>query len=428
MRGISPLVLLTVLLVTTSLWAQDPVLTQLIDPVSLSSDGTTLTIIFDDLEEDDTTNFEAQHSDNITVWTGIPTGTVAPHATIAHRYVLTAADPGGDRKFYRILAYSTTAEDRDGDGLSDVFEVTLGTNASKADSDNDGFDDGVEFANGTDPNDANSFPDLAHLPAVEFDEVASVNQEGSGTLQIPFTFNRPFTGTVTYSLHATTTAVEGTDIMPVSGSVSVSGTSGSIPITSIDNEILNRDRLIAIDLESTSDYRVGGTSRHVICLCDNDAYWSGNIVTGRMTRNFRAEITRANGTTKVFFVAGKDHDGLGDPTGGDTSQSDGLIPEGRHPATVVADTSTSFEVTVTLPSVQQSKFFGDSLTLERTLTFTSAPGTDDLNYDEISDYRVRGCFAESCNFSLSNSSAPAGCAGQFTIVRNAPEPITIPTF
>ena len=57
---------------------QDPVVTQLIDPVSLSSDGTTLTMVFDDLQEEATMNFEAQYSDNVTAWTGIPTGTISP--------------------------------------------------------------------------------------------------------------------------------------------------------------------------------------------------------------------------------------------------------------------------------------------------------------------------------------------------------------
>ena len=52
-----------------------------IDPVSLSSDGTTLTIIFDDLRQDSDTNFEAQHSDNITRWTGSAGSTVAPEGT-----------------------------------------------------------------------------------------------------------------------------------------------------------------------------------------------------------------------------------------------------------------------------------------------------------------------------------------------------------
>ena len=161
-----------------------------------------------------------------------PNGHHFPHASIAHRYTLTAGDPGGDRKFYRILAYATTAEDGDGDGdrLSDAFEGTLGTNPNKADSDNYGFDDGADFSNGTDPNDANRFPDLAHPPPVKFDEVASVYTEGSGTVAVPFSLNRSFTGTIAYSLHSIGTVVEGADILPLFGLISVSGTSGTIPI------------------------------------------------------------------------------------------------------------------------------------------------------------------------------------------------------
>ncbi len=49
--------------------------------------------------------------------------------------------------------------DRDGDGLTDVFEAcTSDTSMTEADSDGDGFSDFAEFEEGTDPNDADDFP------------------------------------------------------------------------------------------------------------------------------------------------------------------------------------------------------------------------------------------------------------------------------
>ncbi len=41
--------------------------------------------------------------------------------------------------------------DTDGDGLTDVTEIKLGTDPTKTDSDGDGIIDGEEVANGTDP-------------------------------------------------------------------------------------------------------------------------------------------------------------------------------------------------------------------------------------------------------------------------------------
>jgi alpha-tubulin suppressor-like RCC1 family protein/regulation of enolase protein 1 (concanavalin A-like superfamily) len=52
--------------------------------------------------------------------------------------------------------------DRDGDGLSDNYELSIGTNPGKRDSDGDGTDDNVELANGTDPRVNNGFNDPDH--------------------------------------------------------------------------------------------------------------------------------------------------------------------------------------------------------------------------------------------------------------------------
>jgi hypothetical protein len=145
---------------TAEAYGQNQSVNALIDPVSLEFIGGNVVIEFDDLRQDTSnTSFEAQHSDDVTVWKGIAGSVVGPHATIADRYLLTAPEPGGLRTFYRVIGYSTTAEDADGDGLSDAFEETLGTLAGKVDSDDDGHTDGFEFFAGTDPNNGLEFPE-----------------------------------------------------------------------------------------------------------------------------------------------------------------------------------------------------------------------------------------------------------------------------
>jgi len=56
--------------------------------------------------------------------------------------------PGGD-----------PVPDTDGDGLTDVEEVNLGTDVDTADTDGDGYNDGVEVRAGTDPLDPESYPE-----------------------------------------------------------------------------------------------------------------------------------------------------------------------------------------------------------------------------------------------------------------------------
>lgn len=54
--------------------------------------------------------------------------------------------------------------DRDGDGLSDAEETTLGTDPAKADTDGDGQSDGAEFRAGTDPKAASSMLKIVGSP------------------------------------------------------------------------------------------------------------------------------------------------------------------------------------------------------------------------------------------------------------------------
>ncbi len=62
-----------------------------------------------------------------------------------------------------ILVLNTSAQDTDGDGLSNTEEATLGTNPNLADSDNDGTDDWYEVrASLTNPNSAASKPKLPY--------------------------------------------------------------------------------------------------------------------------------------------------------------------------------------------------------------------------------------------------------------------------
>ena len=56
------------------------------------------------------------------------------------------------------------AADNDGDGLSNGFEILIGTNPNNPDTDGDGFSDGDEINAGTNPLEATSFPGAGGCP------------------------------------------------------------------------------------------------------------------------------------------------------------------------------------------------------------------------------------------------------------------------
>ena len=333
----------------TSALAQDLVVDQLIDPVSLSSDGTTLTIVFDDLKANTAVHFEAQHSDNITRWFPISGSSVADDPGMAHRHILTAPEPSEMRKFYRVVRYTTTLDDLDGDGLSNSFEATLGTLNMDVDSDDDGFNDGIEWANGTDPDDADSILDLADLPAVEFVLANSHFVEGDAlTHDVLLQVSGFFSGTVSYSIDAQST-IPGTDISPaLSGSVSVNSSGGTINIPFIDDYEIKPSRFLVITLDSipaSTGYRLGGGAIHVVCLTDNDCFWNGALHDELFIRDFRLRILRKTGQPSLIAFVSGNSDGLIDLDEGLSSQSLGIIPsipQEVWSATDVMDTSVRF--------------------------------------------------------------------------------------
>ena len=67
-----------------------------------------------------------------------------------------STDPSSSNTF--CIAVNSDAADTDGDGLSDAYEVALGTDPCNKDTDGDGFSDSVEVASGSDPLDPNSTP------------------------------------------------------------------------------------------------------------------------------------------------------------------------------------------------------------------------------------------------------------------------------
>ena len=195
-----------------------------------------------------------QSSTNLEQWPK-DFGAVIDHdANGPDRHVITIPVDTADPKFFRVLGLNFgPGVDPDGDGLPTDYEnnSTPDSNPDPLlfDTDDDGYNDGREIALGTDPTDPEDYPKLDGLPAVEFTAPISAFTEGTASEHsVPLQFDQAYTGNVYYTVNVLSTATGPTDFVPLSGSVFVNGTSGSIDISFVDDLIIRKERLLIIDL------------------------------------------------------------------------------------------------------------------------------------------------------------------------------------
>jgi len=203
------------------------------------------------------------------------------------------------KKFYRVLGLSGTATDSDGDGLSDAFEQSIGTDPLNPDSDGDGYSDGLEYSFGSNPLNAASNPGLTNLPRAEFAEATSTAAEGDGLHLIKVVFDKPFQGNLKYEILATSTASAPADFEPLTGSVPVNGLETSIPIYLVDDFNISQSRTLSLQIvrDPAQPYARGGQTRHILTITENDAWWTGVLQDKFAQRNFRVKILRKGSVT-----------------------------------------------------------------------------------------------------------------------------------
>ena len=265
-----------------------------------------------------------------------PWATTVPHSPFVQGppgfWSATFTQPAGTRYFFRPVGILGTATDPDGDGLDATQEGLLGTNSGLWDSDFDGFSDGVEFAYGMDPLNPASHPVFdTSRPTVNFVLANSTATEGTSPHQVQILFDRNYSGTVNYSVNSLSNTVAGTDYTvgaggtATTGSLTINGTSASIPITLIDDSIVSGQRVIILDLQlNVESYFIGGRASHIVLLNDNDAWWSGTLVPASgdiSSRILRVKIAHQGATTTAVFGAGAGNDGL--PVPGATTGASG---------------------------------------------------------------------------------------------------------
>ncbi|MCF7730835.1 MAG: hypothetical protein K9N23_04070 [Akkermansiaceae bacterium] len=377
-----------------------------------------------------------QTSGALNTWPKLNGSTVANNG--GGKFTFTAPKPAATKAFYRAISIQLAAGvDPDGDGLPTALENSEGSDFALFDTDDDGFSDGVEFAYGTDPTDPSSKPIFpTAVPTVNFMVGESTATEGAGQHQVPILFDRAYSGTVNYAINAMSNTAAGTDYVPVSGSLTITGgNSAFIPITPIDDANVSGQRVIIIDLKLAGEnYFIGGRASHVVSLNDNDAWWTGTLApaSGEISsRIFRVKVAHQGGTTTATFGAGAGNDGLpvpvvtpggGAPTIGTTSISTSMIPEGSWPATGVVDGAARFHAESPALSIAAGSICNQPL--QRQLMLNAQPVLNSATHPHLLEgIRTVGDYTETLT-------TPTGAllvtqTGSFILVRDIPAPLPV---
>ncbi len=273
-------------------------------------------------------------------------------------------------RFYRVAAVGD--QDTDGDGLTDIEEIALGTNPLVADTDGDGYSDGLEVAGGANPLNNTNRLARAQQPEASFLEPTSTTQEGVGMYWVPVSFSQPCAGQLRYSISVMSTATNGVDFSdPQNGLLPVNGTSAAIPLTLVDDLAVENIEAIVLELheDPVGDYHTGANPTHSVLIFDNDADWSGVLRNQSGENSFRLRLLRNGAQTSASLIPSPKST---------TNHFGGQIvpppPAGQvgWPVTNLVFTSNRFEgVSATLP-MGSSRMLG-GVPLTRTLAFAAVP-------------------------------------------------------
>jgi hypothetical protein len=289
-------------------------------------------------------------------------------------------------RFFRIVGNTAgVGADLDGDGLSDWQEGHFGTRADHFDTDGDGYGDALEVFSGSDPLDASDVPQLTW---VNFEATEAVVREGAATVSLPVSFSRPYTGPLYFEIADIGSVDPATDLGIVLGLVTVTGaTSAMLEIPLRDDAEIELPETLVVDLKTDPEgrYRVGGASRHVSVIQDNDSYWSGTLRTETTEQNFVVRL--------VESAAGMEATVVGRASAG-RSSAWGTVPPGEFPfAAFALDASTLEATSSPIPIGEPALFPG--VEFSRVFTLTAEPPPEGVeDFYERSENRILGRFEE----------------------------------
>jgi len=190
-------------------------------------------------------------------------------------------------------------------------------------------------------------------------------KEGGGAVSVAVSFSTAFKGDFRYTVEGT--AVAGTDFNALSGLVSVNGTQATIPITILDNGLVQDVRTISLTIyfsaSETLGYLPGGATVHTIYITDNDEVWRGLLQLTGASLPFQMRIAKTGSGISGTLVT----DGAGIIPLNGTSYD--------WPAQL-AVTSSSFNATVgPMPLAADTTLAGVELDRKLVFSATAPAGT-----------------------------------------------------
>jgi RHS repeat-associated protein len=110
------------------------------------------------------------------------------------------------------------------------------------------------------------------VPAIRFVQAASSVGEADGAVAIQVSLDRPSTATVTATVTVAGTAVVGSDVQTVVGSITVpaGATAATITVTPIDDQIHEGDETVVLTLSAPIGATLGAPASHTLTVVDND--------------------------------------------------------------------------------------------------------------------------------------------------------------
>ena len=148
--------------------------------------------------------------------------------------------------------------------------VTISHSATSTDAKYNGNTISIPSVTATVVDDDNTGPSA--LPAVEFTAAAYSGGEASGnrTINVALRATPAFTAATSISYSVSGTATAGEDFTPLSGTVSMTGGAGAIPITILQDQMDDDGETIVLTLIAANGYAVGTQGSATITITDDD--------------------------------------------------------------------------------------------------------------------------------------------------------------
>ena len=201
-----------------------------------------------------------------------------PTATVI--IAVTSDDPGAVRVRPATLTFApsnwNSAQTVTVTGVDDDVDQTgnrsviISHSATSTDAKYNGNTISIPSVTATVVDDDNTGPSA--LPAVEFAAAAYSGGEASGnrTINVALRATPAFTAATPVSYAVSGTATAGEDFTPLSGTVSMTGGAGAIPITILQDQMDDDGETIVLTLTATNGYTVGTQGSTTITITDDD--------------------------------------------------------------------------------------------------------------------------------------------------------------